>query len=250
VRHRAIGVDGCRDGWVAVTLERGGLAAVMVVDTLAEVIVSAAHEADAAGARARQTPVAVDIPIGLLDADRDADAAARRALPGRAASIFAAPPRVVVDGYLDGSITDHAEATAAALLVTGKGLSMQSWRLVPKIAEADRLARAGHRLLEVHPELAFTAAAGEVLPRKASWPGIATRRSLLAELGIELPDRFPGDTRTTPDDVVDAAICAWVADGAARGEALRTYPERPTQHDHGRPIVIHARQRDPSNGAS
>ena len=232
--HRAIGVDGCRGGWVVVRLEQGALARVAVIDTLTELL-------DEDGGWP-EVPVAVDIPIGLLNADREADTAARRALKGRAASVFSAPPRVVVDGYLDGTITEHAAASAAAVAATGKGLSMQSWRIVPKIAEADRLFAAGHPLLEVHPELAFATAAGEVLPRKASWPGIATRRALLAALGIDLPDRFPGDERTAPDDVVDAAMCAWVADGAARGESLRTYPEHPSQRDRGRPIAIHARR--------
>jgi predicted RNase H-like nuclease len=239
VSRRAIGVDGCRDGWVVVVLDDGALNAVSVVDTLAEIL----GTPDAAGPDGTAVPVAVDIPIGLLDADREADAAARRALPGRAASVFSAPPRVVVDGFRDGSITEHAAASAAASTATGKGLSMQSWRIVPKIAEVDGHVAAGHRLLEVHPELAFTTAAGTVLPRKASWPGIATRRALLSELGIDLPDRFPGDERTAPDDVVDAAICAWVADGVASGERLRTVPEHPGQTDRGRPVVIHARWR-------
>jgi predicted RNase H-like nuclease len=216
-------------------LEQGAVARVVVVDALGELL--------GAGDGWSQAPIAVDIPVGLLNADRDADTAARRALKGRAASIFSAPPRVVVDGYLDGSITAHADASAAAVAATGKGLSMQSWRIVPKIAEADEACAAGTRLLEVHPELAFATAAGEVLPRKASWPGIATRRTLLTELGLDLPDRFDGDERTTPDDVVDAAICAWVADGAAMGTGLRTVPEHTAQTDRGHPVVIHARWR-------
>jgi len=239
VTGRAIGVDGCRDGWVVVTLDDGALTSIAVVETLAAVVAAQAVTRDGGPA----APIAVDIPIGLVDRDREADGAARRALPGRASSVFSAPPRAVVEGYLDGSITDHAQASATAVAVTGKGLSMQSWRIVPKIAEADRLVAVGHRLFEVHPELAFTTAVGDVLPRKASWPGITTRRTLLAELGIDLPDRFPGDERAAPDDVVDAAICAWVAAGAAAGESLRTVPEHTEQTDRGHPVVIRARWR-------
>lgn len=229
--RQAVGVDGCRGGWVAVTLEDGVLATVRVVDHLGEAV------ADASG------PVAVDIPIGLVDGRRDADAAARRALPGRAASVFSAPARAVVDGYLDGTLTTHAEASARSRERSGSGLMMQTWRIVPKIAEADELVAVGHELLEVHPELAFAIAAGGVLPRKTSWPGLSLRRGLLAAIGIELPDRFDGDERTAPDDVVDAAICAFVADGAVAGEPLRTFPAHTDQRDHGRPIVIHARDR-------
>jgi hypothetical protein len=46
------------------------------------------------------------------------------------------------------------------------------------------------------------------------------------------------------DDVLDAAICAWVADGAALGEPLIRYPDPPSQSDlrHvGRDLAICAR---------
>lgn len=149
-------------------------------------------------------------------------------------------------------MTTHAAATTMAVAVTGKGLSQQAWRLVPKIAEVDGLVAgplvaagdgsARLRVLEVHPELAFTVATGAPLPRKRSWAGISSRRAILEHLGVVLPDRFAGDTLAAPDDVVDAAVCAWVADGAAAGEALLAVPEAATQHDRGRPIAIHARR--------
>ena len=229
--RRVVGFDGCPTGWVAVMLEDGHLAHVEVVAHLGEVLTDG-----------RFAAAAVDIPIGLRDGDRDADRQARQLLPGRASSVFSAPPRVVVDGWRQGALDTHAAATAAAVAATGKGLSQQSWRLVPKIAEADDLVADGVRLLEVHPELAFVIAVGEPLPRKRSWAGITTRRAVLERLGCVLPDRFPGDEQAAPDDVVDAAICAWVADGAAQGEPLVSVPATPTQHDHGQAIAIHARR--------
>lgn len=227
-----IGVDGCRDGWVVVRLVDGALADLRVVARLTEVL------------DPLPDVVALDIPIGLVDAPRAADGAARRALPGRASSVFSAPARCVVDGYHDGSLTDHAAATARSVDATGGGLSMQAWRLVAKIAEVDQLVGTvpARRLLEVHPELAFTTLLGQVPPRKTSWPGLAIRRTALREVGIDLPDRFPGDLGAAPDDVVDAAVCAWVADGRAAGEALLQLPEDPDQHDRGRPLVIVARR--------
>jgi hypothetical protein len=83
------------------------------------------------------------------------------------------------------------------------------------MAEVEALAAEGE-LTEVHPELAFATVAGEPLPRKRSWPGLRLRREVLEGSGIDLPARFPGDT-APPDDVVDAAVCAWVADGLAIG---------------------------------
>ncbi len=228
--RRVLGVDGCAAGWVVVRLNDGALAEVEVVEALAEAVRDA--EVDA---------VAVDIPIGLVDAPRDADAAARTLLPGRASSVFSTPPRSVVDGARAGELTEHAAATARAVEVMGAGISMQAWRLVPKIVEADDLVAGGHDLREVHPEVAFAVLAGAALPRKRSWAGITTRRALLERHGVTLPDRFPGDEGVAPDDVVDAAVCAWVADGLAGAGQLLTVPEATDQRDHDRPVVITAR---------
>ena len=231
--RRALGADGCPSGWVVVALRDGTVDTVEVVTDLDEVL---DEPYGAAG---------VDMPVGLVEGARDADVAARLLLPGRASSVFATPPQVVIDGVRDGTLTEHAAATAAALAATGKGISMQAWRLVPKIVRIDDLVAAGHPLLEVHPEVAFAVVTGEMLPRKRSWSGITTRRAVLERLGVVLPDRFPGDELAAPDDVVDAAICAWVADAAAAGEPIVTVPERTAQVAHGRPVVIVARPAPP-----
>jgi predicted RNase H-like nuclease len=249
----AVGFDGCPAGWVAVTLVDGRVDSVEVVAQLAPAVAARGPAA-----------IAADMPIGLIDGIRDADVAARRLLPGRASSVFSTPPRAVVDGWRDGSVATHAQATALAVAVTGKGLSQQAWRLVPKIAEVDDLVESlgdpgpvdgavtpggpssspsPLSVLEVHPEVAFAVVTGGPLPRKRSWAGVNVRRSVLRRLGVALPDRFAGDELAAPDDVVDAGICAWVADGAVSGEPLLTAPEQPTQHDHrGRPIAILARR--------
>ncbi len=228
--RRVLGVDGCRQGWVVVTLVGGAVDGVEVLTTLSEALADGPFAA-----------VAVDMPIGLVDGSRDADVAARQLLPGRASSVFSAPPRTVIDGTREGVLTGHAQATARAVQVTGSGISMQAWRLVPKIVEVDELVAAGHPLHEVHPEVAFAVLTGAALPRKRSWAGITTRRAVLARYGVELPDRFPGDEVATPDDVVDAAVCAWVADGIAGAGPVLTLPESGTQYDRDRPVVITAR---------
>lgn len=230
----ARGLDGCPAGWVVVTLGDGRLTDVEVVAHVDEVL-----DDD----RAPGATLGIDMPIGLTDApNRAADVAARRLLPGRASSIFNAPPRTVVDGFVDGSVTDHATASARSRATTGKGISQQAWRLVPKIAELDRAVAAGASMAEVHPEVAFAILVGEPLPRKRSWAGLTTRRGLLERHGVVVPERFPGDADCAPDDVLDAAICAWVADGLAAGEPPLTVPEPATEFDGGRPIVIHARR--------
>jgi predicted RNase H-like nuclease len=227
----ALGLDGCPTGWVAVVLRDGHVHEVSVVATVREALESA-----------RTTHIGIDMPVGLVDGPRDTDAAARALLPGRAASVFSTAVRAVVEGWVDGTITTHAEASARSVELTGSGLSQQAWRLVPKMAEVEELAADGVGLTEVHPELAFATVAGEPLPRKRSWPGLAMRREILAGLGLELPTRFPRDTEAAPDDVVDAAMCAWVADGLASGARMRRVPERTEQLAYGREIVITVRE--------
>ena len=193
--------------------------------------------------RAGASEIGIDMPVGLVDGPRETDAAARVLLPGRASSVFSTAAHGVVQGWVDGTVVTHAEATARNVQLTGSGLSQQAWRLVPKMAEVEALAASGVALTEVHPELAFATLAGEPLPRKRSWPGLMLRREVLAGLGIELPLRFEGDTQAAPDDVVDAAVCAWVADGIATAAKVRCVPARTTQFAHGRPIVITVRER-------
>jgi len=230
VTRRVLGVDGCPTGWVCVTLVDGAVTQVEVVEALEEAVEGEGFAA-----------VGVDMPIGLADGPREADAAARNLLPGRASSVFSAPPRTVVDGARDGTLTTHAEATAAAVACCGAGISMQAWRLVPRIVEVDGLIGRHPELHEVHPEVAFALLVGDVLPRKRSWAGVTTRRAVLERHGVLLPDRFPGDTEAGPDDVLDAAVCAFVADAIAGAGEVVTLPDETLQRDHGRPITITGR---------
>jgi predicted RNase H-like nuclease len=232
VSRAVLGLDGCPSGWVAVAMLDGRVKDVRVVARVADTL--ALH---------RPTAVAIDMPVGLVDGPRDTDAAARALLPGRSSSVFSTAPRSVVEAWDSGRLTTHAEATALSVARTGSGLSQQAWRLVPKMAEVEGLAREGVILTEVHPELAFAVVTGAPLPRKRSWPGLMLRRELLTELGVDLPTRFDGDAQAAPDDVVDAAMCAWVADGLVSGAVTRSVPERTAQHAHGRPIVITVRER-------
>jgi predicted RNase H-like nuclease len=229
--RRVLGLDGCPTGWVAVALLDGRVDDVRVVGSIEEAL--GLHHPVVTG---------IDMPVGLVDAPRDTDAAARALLPGRASSVFSTAVRSVVTGWSSGELTTHAQATARSVEVLGAGLSQQAWRLVPKMAEVERLVASGAQLTEVHPELAFATVAGGPLPRKRSWPGMRLRGELLEELGLRLPARFPGDTAAAPDDVVDAAICAWVADGLAGAGPVRTVPERTDQSAYGRPIVITVRE--------
>jgi predicted RNase H-like nuclease len=228
----ALGLDGCASGWVAVLLVDGAVDRVEVVPGVAVALRWA--DVDAVG---------IDIPIGLFDAAaREADVAARRRLPGRASTVFNAPPKAAVEAYRRRPGLDHATASALARATTGKGISQQAWRLVPRIVEVEDVVATGPDPLEVHPEVAFAELGrGQRLPRKTSWAGLAERRRLLAAVGVLPPERFPGDDGCAPDDVLDAAVVAWVADGRASGERLVRLPEPPQEDDRGRRVCVHAR---------
>ncbi|MBW3605212.1 MAG: DUF429 domain-containing protein, partial [Actinobacteria bacterium] len=227
----AVGLDGTRDGWIAVVLRDDRVAAVTVVPDLATAV-----------DRFGDVPTAVDIPIGLVDEPRRAaDVAARTQLSHTASSVFPAPARSVVDAFRAGSVADHAAANALSRRVAGAGLSRQTWAIVPKIAETDALIERGVELHEVHPELSFHLLAGRPLAGKRTWNGVMARLALLRSVGVELPAAIDGGHRAAPDDIFDAAVAAWTAAGLHHPAGLRSHPPRPQQHDRGRPIAIWTR---------
>ena len=219
----AVGVDGYAKGWVAVALDQAGTfvrawPAVSLDGLLAEVTPG--------------TPVGIDMPLGGVDEGwRTADLSAKAMLGRRGSTIFLVPPRPLWE------LTSYPEANAELRRRMNKGLSWQAHGLFRKMLEAER-ARDTHELFEVHPELAFAEMAGEAVPPKQSWDGLARRRSLLTEVGVVLPDHLGSAGAVPPDDVLDAAAVAWCAYRLARGGA-RHVPDPPDQYDgQGRPIVI------------
>lgn len=212
------GVDGCRGGWVAVTLGGPGGARVTVAGTLD-------------GLELRGV-TGIDMPLGLLAGGwRTADALARRALGRRGVTVFAIPPRPVWEG------ASYAAANAACRELTGRGMSAQAWGLRTRVLEADRF-RASSRvpLYEVHPELSFSALGGAPVPvSKHSAEGLAVRRRLLAAAGITLPARAAAGAGE--DDVLDAAAVAWSARRILLGTAV-TLTDPAQVADDGSQIAI------------
>jgi predicted RNase H-like nuclease len=101
-------------------------------------------------------------------------------------------------------------------------LSAQAFGLVPRIREVDEVLRARgpevhRRVVECHPELAFTAMAGRTLAAKKTAAGALQRIGLLEQALEALPSDVPGSASL--DDALDAAACALVALRWARGEA-------------------------------
>jgi predicted RNase H-like nuclease len=237
------GVDGCPRGWVAVTLSPNPA-------TTTDARAAPMTVAVTVAATLQDLPLAavtgIDMPIGLLAAGwRDADRLARRALGRRGASVFAIPPRQVLEA------ATYAEANQACRELTGQGLSVQAYGLRRKIAEADQFrcraatpseapasegtAPAAVRLYEVHPELSFATMSGAPLAdSKHTQAGLAVRRQLLRQAGLILPAKVTG---LAENDLLDAAAVAWSALRIAAGQAaILTSPAQ--RADDGSEIAI------------
>jgi len=228
VRHtagmRAMGVDGCRAGWVGVVVGADGVERVLLAADIAALVAEAGPLAH----------VAIDIPVGWSGPTRRAaDLAARTRIGPRRASVFDAPHPAVLDA------PDWAEANRRSRALTGRGLSVQAWNLVPKIREvAAFLPGSPAPLSEVHPEVVFAALAGAPLAHpKTTWAGVRARHRLLAAAGLEVPDDIGPAGSAAVDDVLDAAAAAWTARRLAAGTAV-PMPDPPERDAAGRPVAI------------
>ncbi len=172
----------------------------------------------------------IDMPLGLLESGwREADREARGLLGPRRSSVFAIPPRAVW------TQASYQAAGQRCRELTGQGFSIQAWGLRAKLLEANRYrGTCGHRLYEVHPELAFGAMAGAPLAlSKHTAAGRDMRRELLSRAGIAIPPVPPAPVT----DTLDAAAVAWSAWRIAAGQAV-VIPARPQLDDRGRQIAI------------
>ncbi len=161
-----VGVDGYRGGWVVVTID--GTAEVVLVDDLVPILARVRRDAGAT--------MAIDMPIGLLDAAaRRCDVEARALLGPRHSTVFPAPVRATLPA------ADYADACDRSRRVTGKAMSKQTYNLIGPIRQLDQLILPadGERIVEAHPELAFARLAGEPLPSKHEPTGRAARASAL-----------------------------------------------------------------------
>jgi predicted RNase H-like nuclease len=234
-----VGVDGCPGGWIAVRWDpdNADTADVVLTATFAEVLALTAGV------------IAVDMPIGLParrgPGGRHCDTAARAVLGARQSSLFAVPSRAAV------MTADYREACAVAAATSDppRMVAKQCFYLFPKIREIDALMTPALqvRVVESHPEVAFWAMHGDTplpLPKKLK-PGLDLRRRLLTAAGLpiaaleaqarEMPR--PPSVRFRPDDLLDAAACAWVAAAVANGTA-RTFPEAPLRDGRGLAMAI------------
>jgi len=207
VTERVVGgLDGCRAGWVLVTVPADDAgAAVLDVSVVANLdTVRADLEAG------RLVAAAIDIPIGLPSrVPRPCDREARRLLGPRRSSVFPAPVRSAV------AVGTYAQSCAASRRACGRALSRQLYNILPKIREVDALQSPAlqAQLFEMHPELSFTVLAGAPMrSNKRTADGRAERVSALCTAFGDLsPVLGTPPAGAKPDDVLDALVGAWSA---------------------------------------
>lgn len=199
------GIDGCRSGWVVVSMPAEGDAADARVTCEPDLsgVVAALDEG-------RLSAAAIDIPIGLpAVGPRRCDVEARKVIVPRHNSVFPAPSRDVL-----GAGT-YREALSRSRAIGGKGLPKQTFAILSKIAAVDALMspRRQERLVEAHPEVSFRLLAGRpLLHHKSNDVGrlerLAALETVFPRIGEQSVLRFAG---AAPDDVLDAFACAWTA---------------------------------------
>jgi predicted RNase H-like nuclease len=247
------GVDGCKAGWVAVTLAPGRTPVATVYPAFTDLVSALPPDAI----------VAVDMPIGLPDftakGGRGPERLVRPLLGQRQSSVFSIPSRAAVHaepgpfGSIDEWYAAHRRASEVSRKTSDppRGISIQAFGIFSKIREIDALLVAHpdlrSRIFESHPEVAFWRLNGEkpmATPKKVknrvNPEGMEERRALLSARG--LPRLFldqPPPRGSADDDFLDACAVLFIAARIARGEA-QSFPDPPDRDSHGLPIAIWA----------
>lgn len=200
------GVDGCRQGWVALVLPGENLVEGFTrFGDLVEHLESMGVEV-----------VGVDMPIRPpMRGERECDLAARGFLGPRRSSLFMTPTAAAL------AAPTQAQATRINREHGGKGVSAQAFALrskIQQVAQADTTAT----VIEVHPELTFRVLGAPQFSKK-SWAGVRERLAILELEGLH-PLEWDSLGWATTDDTLDAAAAALSARRFAQGRA-RAFPE-------------------------
>lgn len=210
----AVGIDGCRGGWIAAIRPPDGVIAWRLENKITDILESLPTE----------STILVDMIIGLPDhtqPSRECDRLARRGLRPHGSRVFPAPPREAL------AADSYPQACDLARAATDKAISKQCWHLFPKIRELDALADP--RICESHPELVFARLNGghPVAASKKTLEGQNLRLKLLEAILPRVGSVYRAALQRyrrkdlARDDALDAlALCA----GASRPATLQALP--------------------------
>ncbi len=220
----AVGVDGCRKGWIAVALQDGRFAGASRFASFSEVV---DHVVDAVA-------IAVDMPIGLVaHGERSCDGAVRQFVGPRRASVFSIPPRAALEA------PSHAEADDLCRQLMGKGLSKQSYGLRDKILQLDAVVRREQPATakrKRYSSLPPPSSRASVLPGSLGASGIQGSDSGLAKK-LDTPSGLRRYARVIERDGGKAAVLrAQLRSSQPAGRIVEAHPEASFRQMLGKPL--------------
>ena len=206
------GVDGAQKGWLVayLPLGHGSEAYLTRYETFQRVKTSVLELGC--------STVGVDMPIGLqLTGARQSDIEARKRLGSRRSTLFPTPSAIVLDA------TSYEDALKRSRDQTGKGISIQTWNLIPQIREVRNAVQPAdsNTYIECHPESSFVALVENPLVSKKTPEGIQQRITALRNIVPDIDkivEQLPKKCKI--DDALDAFAAAWSARRFSQGEAI------------------------------
>lgn len=233
---KTIGLDGCRAGWIAISLDEDEAGYWLLESN--EEFKAVFDEYDR---------IFIDVPIGLEDKKyvRQCDELLRKRLgPDYRASVFNPPIRPALHA------PTYGEASMVSYEATDKKISIQAWNITPNIKLVDQLLQNSEayreKVFESHPELLFQILNGgsSILQKKATKKGLRHRLGLLKKQSKYADDFFRDikeeyrRNQVDEDDIVDAMALALFALRSVDDD-LQTIPEEPPTDSTGLPMAIH-----------
>lgn len=233
---KTLGLDGCRAGWIAISLddENAGYWLVESDEELKEFF----EDFDR---------IFIDVPIGLHKDEyiRKCDAELRDVLGSDyRASVFNPPIRPALHA------PTYAEASMTSYEATGKKISIQTWNITPNIRIVDQFLQNNDemrgKVFESHPELLFRILNGDnsIVQKKATKKGLRHRLKLLKD-NSKYADDFFRDIKedfrrnqVDEDDIIDSMSLAMFALRSLEDE-IKTLPEDPPADETGLTMAIH-----------
>lgn len=209
------GVDGCKAGWLCLSVRPGEARPTVTV-----------FSPDARALLAEPALVtAIDIPIGLPSTgSRRVDGTARSFLGPLKSSVFPAPVRATLDA------TSYEAACVESHKACGKKISRQTFGILPRIRDVNILLRESPALLnsvyEVHPEVCFVHWNDyrSLQHPKTSGFGFVERLAMVQRIFGSSPEEVRAAVRrsqVTDDDILDAFAALWTAQRIHDGRAVR-----------------------------
>lgn len=233
---KTIGADGCKSGWFSVSLSETAWETAIHKNILSLWEVHSGSES-----------ILIDIPIGFRKnepLERLCDLAARKALgQGRGSSVFPTPCRSSV--YCTSYEAAHLENKRSV----DRGLSKQTWAIVPKIREVDAFLKSAPESMAViresHPEVAFWGLNGRVPLKhsKKTAEGLQERIQILSRYDERIENIYQDSMKkylrkeAASDDIIDALCLAITGQVMLRTEIL-TLPIAPETDEYGIPMQI------------